>query len=75
MRRSQRAREASYTEKMQLGEMGTVYSRRRDHRQQTRTEVASYCPWARIHKQSFIETTLILRSLSATMAEVSHSGD
>ena len=31
MRRSQWAREASYTEKMQLGEMGTVYSRRRDH--------------------------------------------
>lgn len=31
MRRSQQARETSYTEKMELGEMGVVNSRQRDH--------------------------------------------
>lgn len=42
------------------GDGDCVFQAERPHRQQTRTEVASYCPWARIHKQSFIETTLIL---------------
>ena len=31
MRRSQQARETSYTEKMELGEMRVVNSRQRDH--------------------------------------------
>lgn len=31
MRTSQQARETSYTEKMELGEMGVVNSRQRDH--------------------------------------------
>lgn len=50
MRRSQQARETSYTEKMGLGEVGVVNSRQRPHRQQSRTEVADHCPWAGIHK-------------------------